>query len=723
MALDTSSGAKDLRKNSEQKNKSLTKKNAPKKEVKKQQKDEIEKDQKPKEIHTKSSDRAKKMISQKLWHGITTSDLETLKKTAFALEKKDYNEAMRLAHEIKNAHSADKNSFADALIDIVLWNKYSDKIDPKKVSFSDISRFATDNSFYPNINEIRRNVERVAIANDIPYQASAQYFSSNPTETKESKIFLLNSKVASIAQNKISEEEKEKERKIIRDLIVNIWVKENLSADEEKNFLEKYRNQLGEADHVKRIKRLIWDNKYEDAERIMILVNEDYQKLFIAVNEFEKNPPKHIDKLYHLVPWSLRSDELLTYRRILWYRSKDKMDEVMDLMLSLSEKSEFPEKWWSLRRLFGREMIKKKKYKQALKLFSEHNLPKNHSDFWEAEWTSGWIALRFLDEPTKAYTHFGNMYQNVVQPVTLSRASYWLGMAAEAVGDKKQANEWYKNGAKYPVFFYGQLSIHKHRITDPLGAQNDIILPKDPEVTEEDIRTMSESRATQVAFLLSIIGDKSNATKIFEWIVNNAKTDGEIGVVMYLVNEIGDRQLDARISRTASKRNVFFIKDKFQIVKEVAGDEYAPLVHAIIKQESGFVPTAMSHVGAVGYMQLMPTTAQLVAKELGISYSKNKLATDIHYNIRLGSFYIKKLINRFDGSEMMAIAAYNAGPNAVQRWINEFYDPRKEKDIDKVIDWIELITYSETRNYLQRIMENLIVYKYMMSRTNYDSVQ
>jgi len=122
-------------------------------------------------------------------------------------------------------------------------------------------------------------------------------------------------------------------------------------------------------------------------------------------------------------------------------------------------------------------------------------------------------------------------------------------------------------------------------------------------------------------------------------------------------------------------------------------------------------------------MQLMPETAKLVAKDLGVKYDRKKLATDIKYNVILGSHYIKGLIDDFDGSEMLAIASYNAGPNATKRWIREFYDPRKEKDIDRVVDWIELISYSETRNYVQRIMENLIVYKYLMSRTNYDSIK
>jgi soluble lytic murein transglycosylase len=266
------------------------------------------------------------------------------------------------------------------------------------------------------------------------------------------------------------------------------------------------------------------------------------------------------------------------------------------------------------------------------------------------------------------------------------------------------------------------LAIHKHRTIDKEGAKNDIILPEDPQIYLSDMKNISQSKATQVAYLLALMGDKANSAKIFEWVVNNSKTDGQVAVIIKIINELGDRPLDAKIARVAAKKNVFFIKDKFQIVQEVLKDDHAPLIHAIIKQESAFLPSAVSQVGAIGFMQLMPETAKLVAKEMNIPFDKKKLATDISYNIKLGSFYIKKLIDRFEGSEILAIASYNAGTNATQRWINEFYVPRSQNDIDKVVDWIELITYSETRNYVQRIMENLIVYKYLMAKSNYDKI-
>lgn len=672
-------------------------------------------------------------ITQKLWQGITQHDLEVLKKISVALEKKDYDEALKMVAKIK--HEEDQQSvqdqsqliknrpdFSDAVTDIILWNKFSGKIDAKNISFSDISRFASDNPFYPNISEMRRNVERVAMASNIPYQASEKYFNSNPAGTTESKIYLVQSKIDFLMRSKESEEQKAAKQREIQKLLSDIWVKENFSAEEEKDFLEKYKNQLSEIDHINRIDRLLWDSRVADANRIMDFVNEDYRALFLAIIEIQ-NSPKYIDKIVLSVPRKLRSNEGLTYRRIIWNKAKDKQDDVLDLMLDLPKESQFPEKWWSLRRLYGREMLKQKKYKDAYALIANHNLPKTAADYWEAEWTAGWIALRFLDKPKEAYPHFENLYKNVSQPVTISRATYWLGMTEQARGNDKKAIEWYKLAAKYPIFFYGQLAIHKHRSIDSIGAQDDIILPKDPDITADDMIKISQSKVAQIAYLLAVTGDKTNASKIFEWLVMNSTSDGQIAAIMKIINEIGDRQLDAKISRVAARKNVFFIKDKFQIVKEVSSDEYAPLVHAIIKQESGFAPTAVSQVGALGFMQLMPATAKLVAKEMKIPYNKHKLSTDITYNVKLGSHYIKKLIDRFGGSEMLAIASYNAGPNATQRWINEFYDPRKEQDIDKVVDWIELITYSETRNYVQRIMENLIVYKYLMSRSNYDVVR
>ena len=673
---------------------------------------------------TISKAKKSKFLSSRLWTKFSNDDIASLQQVNLALSQSNFDEAMMIAKNLKAKYANYDNSLADALIDIILWSKYSSKNllkNSSKVSFKDISTFIIDSPYIPNLNDLRRNAERVAITNKVSFDEAQIYFNLNPALTTESKIYVVESKIMKIITDNKNSEEKNEKSKMLQSEIAKIWIKENFTYEEEKNYYEKYKDVITQSDHAQRMERLLWEGQRPEAGRLVNYLSEDYQKLFATILKIEEYP-RYIDNLLLDLPRRLRSNELLNYRRMLWYKNKDQIDDLIDLLINI-EDVKMPEKWWSYRRLYGREMIKRKKYKKAYQILAKHDLPETSPDFWEAEWTAGWVALRFLDEPKDALKHFQKMKRNVVQPVTLSRAIYWEGMSYEAMGQKAKAIESYKTAANYPIFFYGQLAIHKHRTLDPLGSQQDIILPKSPDISSRDLSKIAESRAAQIAYILAISGDRANASKIFEWIVNNAPTDGQIAVIMNIIAEIGDRQLDAKISRVASRRNVFFVKEKFQIIRDVIKDEYAPLVHAIIKQESGFAPTAVSRVGALGYMQLMPATAKLVAKELGIPYNQHKLTRDIKYNIRLGSHYIKKLINEFEGSEMMAIASYNAGPNATKRWVNEFYDPRKETNQDKIIDWIELITYSETRNYVQRIIENLIVYKYLMSRNNYDDVK
>lgn len=669
-------------------------------------------------------------ITPKLWQELSKENIQDLKQIDKLIEDRKYDEALKLAKsfdkdkELAEGEIIKRPNHYQALVNIIFWRRFTDQVSNTNVSkaqFNDLSRFINDNEFFPNIADLRRAAEKLAIEDEVPYRSSEQYFKSNPALTAQSKIYLLKTKYDYLLRLEGNDSERKKIASEIQTLILDIWVNENFSLAEEQNFLNKYSNQLNELNHIDRINRLLWDNKILDAKRILNMVSDDYQKLFTAIIEI-KADPKSIDKIVSSVPKFLRNNENLTFSRITWNKKNDNLDEAIDL-ISEVESTRYPDKWWSTRRLYSREMLKKKKYKLAFLIASRHGLSPKSVDYWEAEWMSGWIALRFMDKPKLAYGRFENLYNNVTQAVTLARGAYWLGMAAEANGDKQKAIEWYKLSAKYPLFFYGQLAIHKHRKLDSVNAASDIILPKDPDITVGDVKKISASQTAQIAYLLALMNDNAAATKIFEYSVNKSTSDGQIAVIMRIINEIGDRQMDAKIARVAARKNVFFIKDKFQIVKEVAGDEYAPLVHAIIKQESGFAPTALSSVGAIGFMQLMPDTAKKVAKDMKIPYNRVKLSKDIKYNVKLGSHYIKQLIDEFDGSEMMAIASYNAGPNATRRWVKEFYDPRKEKDLDKVVDWIELITYSETRNYVQRIMENLIVYKYLMSRSNYDAIK
>lgn len=664
-------------------------------------------------------------MSQILWGGLKKSDVADLKEFARAIEKDDYKKAIAIAKKMESS-----SSFDDAAMRIALWNKYSQitsgKVDPKNVSFSDISRFVNDGKFFPNFYDLRKSAEKVAVVNNVPYNISRQYFKSFPASDVDSKIYLLKSEI-SHSGSVAAKDPSDNLQKDIEDLTVNIWINEDFNPKEEAKFLTNYGNKLTEENHVARINRLLWENEIDDARRILYLVNDDYQKLVNGIINIHPDA-KYINKIISDIPRSLRGNEVLAYRVIQWKRTQTNNDEgdiddIVDMLLSIPDNVSNPSKWWPLKKLYARERLKTKDYKDAYKLASSHGLKVNDRDFADAEWTAGWIALRFLDKPKVAYDHFYNLYLNVGYPISISRAAYWLGMASQENGDKKKAIEWYKIAAKYPVYFYGQLAIHKHRLLDPVNAGGDIILPKDPDPSSDDVASMAKNDALKIGYILALTGDKKSAMKIFEYAMLNSRSEGEISVIMKVVNEMNDPSLDASLSKVAARKNVFFIKDKFQIIKEIENDTHAPLVHAIIKQESGFSKTALSSAGAIGFMQLMPKTAELVCRQIGVKYSKKKLSHDKVYNVKIGSYYIKALIDQFDGSEILAIASYNAGPNATKRWVNDFYDPRQTKDVDKVVDWIEMITYAETRNYVQRIMENLIVYKYLMSRTNYDAIR
>ena len=211
-------------------------------------------------------------------------------------------------------------------------------------------------------------------------------------------------------------------------------------------------------------------------------------------------------------------------------------------------------------------------------------------------------------------------------------------------------------------------------------------------------------------------GKRTEANEIYKELISKIlKNKGEIAEVVEIASLSDDEKLIVPLSKLASYKSVFFVDYLFPILRMVKKtDKNIALIHSIIKQESGFIVHAESSVGAIGFMQIMPATAKSLCKQLKITYNQYKLKHDPQYNIKLGSFYINQLINQFNGSKILAIASYNAGPKATNKWINDFGDPRQSQNMEEVIDWMESITYKETRNYVQRILENLIVYEYRL---------
>lgn len=671
-------------------------------------------------------------LSNKLWHEFDNSDKIYFKEIKKYLRGRKYEKALNLCQNFaKNTIIGDskklysnfsdniilaKKDYSDAICRYIKWHQFLNIRKSDSIEFNEIVKFIENNKFFHNIEEIKENAEIIAINSELSYEKIIHYFSLNPPITRDAKIYLLQEKMKFLAQGALSFEQEKDFSNDIKSDVSNIWINEDFTREQEKSFLLNYNKFLTQKDHIARIERLLINNQISDADRIIYKTNKNYQKLFTAIKKITPNK-KYINNYILSVPRYLRTNEVLQYKKLIWYKSRNNSDKIVRILGNIEKDASFNDKWWSLRRLYARELLKEQYYNLSYKIISNSGLAVNHAKYWESQWTSGWIALRFLNKPRIAYDHFMNLYNNVKQPVSLSRAAYWVAMSLEAMDKKDRALIWYKKASNYPIYFYGQLAINKVSKLSNDNKEFSIKLPTKPEITPNDLIDISNSRALQIAFILLQENEISIAKKLLTNIILNSNSKGQIAIIMQIVSEFSNKSLEVSLAREAAKRDVFFMDNSFKILDKLKNDQNSPMIHAIIRQESGFTVSALSSAGAIGYMQIMPETAKIVARDLGIRYSKRKLSKNIDYNIKIGSHYIKTLVDKFDGSELLAIAAYNAGPNNAYRWMEEFYDPRMVgSDIDKVIDWIELITYSETRNYVQRIMENIIIYKYLLIR-------
>ena len=312
---------------------------------------------------------------------------------------------------------------------------------------------------------------------------------------------------------------------------------------------------------------------------------------------------------------------------------------------------------------------------------------------------SGWIALSFLNNPNLALKHFQNFYGNVGYPISLARGAYWIGVTYEKIGNQKLANDFFKEGSKFLTTFYGQLSLQK---IDPFG---EFELSDQSKYSEKYEKEFNTNPLTRHVILLKELNKTKYTKDILKHLADTNINEGSEVLAAKLATEIGRYDYAIQISKKASYEKRFYNKYNYPIITtpSVINDKAMPsqeIILAITRQESEFDPKANSYAGAKGMMQLMTYTAKLVAKQMNVRYSKSKLTSDPEYNIRLGTYYFNSLLNEYREVYPFAIAAYNAGPKRVRYWRKINGDPSKKK-IDYV-NWIELIKFEETRNYVQK---------------------
>lgn len=356
---------------------------------------------------------------------------------------------------------------------------------------------------------------------------------------------------------------------------------------------------------------------------------------------------------------------------------------------------------WTDRRLRMNDALKAMDYRTAYNAVTGHNLPLG-ADYAEAEFFAGWLALRKLNNPTLADTHFARIEQAGKSPVTRARAFYWRGRAAEARGDAAAAQAQYLEGARYPTVFYGQLAAEKAGVAT-------LALPTEVQPTAEDRARFEARDMVQAMRVLASTGEKP-LLNVFAMHLDDTLEPGEQALLVDLARSYGEPMLAMNVVRAGAQRGIVMAERGYPLrtPPQVYGGPEAAFVLGIIRQESGFQPDIRSSAGARGFMQLLPSTAEIVARKLGVAYEPGML-TDPEYNMRLGSKYLGDQVDRFSGSYIMAAAAYNAGPGRPAQWISFCGDPRT--GATDPIDFIECIPFSETRNYVMRVLENVQIYR------------
>ena len=550
---------------------------------------------------------------------------------------------------------------------------------------------------WPDPEVLRARAETLLFARPASPGATLAYFASYPAIT--------GSGIIAAAEAHIRNGDADKAKA----LIVNAWTDKELSAEVETALLDRCGCITRELEK-ERLDRMAYRRASAPMLRAAKRLGAGHVELAEAHLAVDKRS-RAATKQYQQVPESLRSDIALRLSRATWLRRAEKDADARKLVLGAPRDRDIildPQAWWTERRLLARRALGEKELvREAYDLAAGHAL-EGGASYADAEFLSGWIALRRLDQPKLALEHFQRLSKAVDQPISVARAEYWLARTHDVLGQPTRAEEHRLAASRHGVTFYGQLARNELH-----GARSTLDLPGVGAGAHETSAAIEDEPLMRAARLLGAAGQRSLAAKFLMRLANQTDGAGALDRIGNFANLMALPQVGVRIGKIGIARGVA-VHDVAYPVSDFPDlnpkpDVEPALLLALTRQESEFAWQASSRVGARGLMQIMPATGKMLARQAGVGFSLEKLGEDPGYNARLGSAFLADLIGRFGGSYVLAVASYNAGPGRVGEWIERFGDPRSA-EID-VVDWIESIPFDETRNYVQRVLENLQVYR------------
>ncbi|MET0529274.1 MAG: lytic transglycosylase domain-containing protein [Microvirga sp.] len=563
------------------------------------------------------------------------------------------------------------------------------------VGFERIMTFRQDYPDWPVTNQIRRRLEDSLLAERRSPSQIRAFFEKQPPVTASGRIALA---LALKSDGKDQE---------AAELIRQVWREDTFGNETENRILDRFPGVLTQADHRYRMERLLLKEAWGGAQRAAGFASKDHATLVKARMGIYQGTKK-AEKAFAAVPASLRDDPSYMFSRALYLRRAKKYVEAAAIIVKAPRDHELRvdgDEWWAEQRLVTRELLDQGDFQNAYDVAS-HHAAESPAQQIEAEFHSGWIALRFLNDPAKAGAHFAAVAQTASTPISLSRIAYWQARAAEAAGSSADARIFYGRAALHPTTYYGQLAQEK------LG---ETVALRSVEPLKDDERNAFEALVpVQAVSLLQQAGESELALALYSDFAQVLTDPGQLDALAAMATSQQNPRAVLAIGKIALQRGFPLDQHAYPLaaIPDFApvGDDVEPaMVYAIARQDSAFKPKAVSSAGARGLMQLMPATAKRTAQRFNVGFDLNRLVEDPSYNAKIGSAHLGELMEDWKGSYILAFASYNAGGGNVNKWVKAYGDPRKA-DVD-MIDWVERIPFYETRNYVQRVMENLHVYR------------
>ena len=565
--------------------------------------------------------------------------------------------------------------------------------DDADLDFPRYAAFIAANPSWPGIAFLRRRAEAALWQREAAPGAVIDFFRSAPPDTAKGRFALARALIA------------KGDRAGAQAAVREAWRKDGFSADVEAQARAAFAGLISADDDKARMDAR-FDAEDDDAGfRAAHRLGGDALAIAKA-RAAVINKSAKARALLDEVPAADRRDPGYMLSRIQWLRRNDKVVEAARWMLAAPrdpEKLGDLDQWWVERRLVARKLLDLGNAKMAYQIADGAATPVNENYRAEQHFTAGWIALRFLHEPATALAHFARIADGMINPITLARCYYWQGRAAEALGRSQAARGYYETAARYPTAYYGQLARAR------LGIEA-VTLRSLPQPSPEH-RRLEVARAFEILYA---IDERDLAAVMAAELGDQAKDVAALTTAAEITARHNDARATLLIGKAALKHGLPFERYAFPDFGVPTFQQIGPavercVVYSIVRQESAFNPKVVSSADAIGLMQVTPAAGRDTARRFNVSFDRRRLTADVAYNAQLGTAEIGNDLATWRGSYILALVAYNAGPRRAREWIEQYGDPRDPK-VDP-IDWIERIPISETRNYVQRVIENMQVYR------------